>query len=174
MQTPRQLNSQRTDTNFFSARDISRMLNKANSCIEFWWRKAKPSIWAFSQEKKQNLASNIFLVEKRAYCVIMRVCLPSESTYGYLISLCHWAGWKLESQGFQGWDYAWRGVELLPLCDWKTSTSLGPVYCTFALLSSTRLLGTISGQAAHIWASVIRFPVDPPHAFQQAGGAEGL
>lgn len=114
MQTPRQLNSQRTDTNFFSARDISRMLNKANSCIEFWWRKAKPSIWAFSQEKKQNLASNIFLVENRAYCVIMRVCLPSESTYGYLISLCHWAGWKLESQGFQGWDYAWRGLNYCP------------------------------------------------------------
>lgn len=35
VQTPRQLNTQRRDTNFFSARDISRMLNKANSCIEF-------------------------------------------------------------------------------------------------------------------------------------------
>lgn len=45
------------------------------------------------------------------------------------------------------------GVELLPLFDWKTSASLGPVYCTFASLGSTRLLGTISGQAAHIWAA---------------------
>lgn len=53
MQTPRQLNSQGRDTNFFSARDISRTLNKANSCIEFWWCKAKPSIWAFSQKKAE-------------------------------------------------------------------------------------------------------------------------
>lgn len=45
----------------------------------------------------------------------MRVCLPSESTYGYLISLCHWAGWRLESQGFQGWDYAWRGWTIAPV-----------------------------------------------------------
>lgn len=54
------------------------------------------------------------------------------------------------------------GVELLPLCDWKTSTSLGPVYCTFALLSSMRLLRTISGQAAHIWAAIIRFSSGSP------------
>ncbi len=53
VQTPRQLNTQRRDTNFFSARDISRMLNKANSCIEFWWRKAKPSIWASPQKKAE-------------------------------------------------------------------------------------------------------------------------
>lgn len=45
------------------------------------------------------------------------------------------------------------GVELLPLFDWKTSASLGPVYCTFALLGSTRLQGTIGGQAAHNWAA---------------------
>lgn len=113
VQTHRRLNSQRRDTNFFSARDISTMLNKANSCIKFWWCKAKPSIWA-SRQKKAEVSFQYILVEKRAYCVIMRVCLPSESTYGYLISLCHWAGWRLESQGFQGWDYAWRGLNYCP------------------------------------------------------------
>lgn len=53
------------------------------------------------------------------------------------------------------------GVELLPLCDWKPSASLGPVYCTFALLSSVRLLGTISGPAVHISAAIIWFLPEP-------------
>lgn len=66
------------------------------------------------------------------------------------------------------------GVELLPLCDWKTSTSLGPVYCTFALLSSSRLLGTISGQAAHIWAAYNSVSCRSPSCLAASGRGWGL
>jgi len=68
MQTPRQLNSKRRDTNFFSARDISRMLNKANSCIGFLWRKAKPSISAFPQKKAE---FTLKYIPGRRECIVL-------------------------------------------------------------------------------------------------------
>lgn len=50
------------------------------------------------------------------------------------------------------------GVELLALFDWKTSASLGPVYCTFASLSSEKAAGNYQRPSgSYLGCSIIWF-----------------
>lgn len=153
VQTRRQLNSKRRDTNFFSARHISGALNKANSCIEFRCRSTKPLnprhpprkeagsyLQIYSCWKRSILSYHESVFTQRIYIWLSNIFVPLS---------------RLETgvPGVSRLGLCMAGVELLPLFDWKTSAGLGPVYCTFASLGSTRLLGTIGGQAAHIWAA---------------------
>lgn len=153
VQTHRQLNSQRRDTNFFSARHISRTLNKANSCIEFWCRSAKPFNPWRPLGRKQKVSIKYIPAEKRSI-LSYHESVFTQGIYIWLSNIFVPLS-RLETgvPRVSRLGLCMAGVELLPLFDWKTSTSLGPVYCTFALLSSTRLLGTIGGQTAHIWAA---------------------
>lgn len=159
MQTHREPHSQARDTNFFLARHITKTLNKANSCIQFQRQRAKPSILALSlwneiyiYKKNTDSASNVFVAEEgpgvlRYHGRSVYLCA---STYGYLISRVPLSRLECRVPGASrlGLHPAGGGVELLASRDWKTSASLGPVYCAFASLSSPGRRGTISSRPA--------------------------